>query len=328
MKILSPIAKRACQLLLLSALVSSAVFLLSSLIPGDYFTTHLLDPAVRSETVDRLRHRYGMDQPISLQYLGWLRNAARLDLGYSLYYQQPVANVVADAISKTFWIGMPALVLGFGGGILLGTLHALCRSRILRYCFNVLSSLGLSLPSLVLGLAALLLAAHTRWFPLGSMNSSSLPAPEFGAWLADRAHHILLPVLCLASPILASVERIQNTATRECLGEIHVRAAKARGLSRRRIFLHYILRPALNPVLSTSGPVFGAVLSGSLVLEVIFAWPGLGQVTYDALFNHDLFLLVGCVMGSSLLLLTGNLAADFLLLILDPRIRESSLGAR
>ena len=128
----------------------------------------------------------------------------------------------------------------------------------------------------------------------------------------------MLPVSCLTLPILAYVEKIQCAATQDCLDEPYLRAARARGLRRHRIFFQYLLRPSLNPVVSTSGPLLGSILSGSLVLEVIFDWPGLGQVTYNALFNRDTALVVGCVVGSTILLVAGNLAADLLLLVLDP----------
>jgi peptide/nickel transport system permease protein len=224
-------------------------------------------------------------------------------------------------------MGIPALILGMAGGILLGSLHATCRDRRSGRLLDFLSSIALSLPSLVLGLAALLFASRTHWFPLGSM--SSLAGQEMNAveWLLDRVRHLVLPVACLTVPILASVERIQWGAARDAFDELFIRSARARGLSRSRIFLHYVVRPSLNPVLSTSGPILGNVLSGSLVLEIIFAWPGLGQITYNALFSRDLFLLVGCVVASAALLIAGNIAADLALMSFDPRTRRSSRGA-
>jgi peptide/nickel transport system permease protein len=314
--------KRIVQLLLLTLLVSLAVFFLSSMIPGDFFTTKILDSTLRTQDIEQLRRQYGLDQPTFIQYLRWLKNIARLDLGYSLFYQRPVAQVVIDALGKTLWMGLPALILGFGGGIIFGTIRGLLGQRPLGRLLDVFSAVALSLPSLLLGLVALLFAAHTNWFPLGSMES--LGNPETGLWrqAIDRLHHLILPVACLTIPILAYVERIQYAATLNSAHELYVRAAQSRGLSRSRIFFQYILRPGLNPVLSISGPMIGGVLSGSLVLEVIFAWPGLGQITYDALFNSDLFLLAGCVLGSSVLLVGGNLLADLALMALDPRTRE------
>lgn len=321
MTIFLAILRRLLQLLLLSLLVTFATFLLSSMIPGDYFTLQQSDPTVSAETVNQLRQQYGLDLPFYQQYLRWLRNFVHMDLGYSLYFRTSVRSAVADALVKTLWIGLPALVLGLGGGIFLGTLHGIRRDRPLGTILDFTGTVALSLPSLVLGLGALFFAAHTHWFPLGSISSSNLQPAGPWAWLLDRVHHLALPVLCLAVPILATVERIQSTTTGDSMNDPYIRAARARGLGPARIYLHYLLRPALNPILSTSGPIIGGVLSGSLVLEVIFSWPGLGQMTYDALFNRDVFLLVGCVVGSGALLLIGNLAADLLLFALDPRTR-------
>jgi peptide/nickel transport system permease protein len=324
MRILYTLFRRTLQLVLLSFLLTLAAFLLSSWIPGDFYSAHDIDPAVRRETVDQLRLRYGLDQPIHVQYGRWLSNLLRLDLGHSLFYQMPVSDIVIDAILNTLWIGLPALLLGVPGGIVLGALHAIHRNSAVAHLFDLLSTLFLSLPSLVLGIAALLLASRTQWFPLGGMSSQYLEDPTVWAWLADRIHHLALPVTCLSLPILASIERIQCASASGCSEELYLRSARSRGLKRRRVFLQYLLRPSLNPIIAVSGPLFGAVLSGSLVLEVVFTWPGLGQITYNALFNNDLFLLVGCIVGSGILLVVGNLTADFLLMAVDPRTRRES----
>jgi peptide/nickel transport system permease protein len=315
--------KRTAQLILLSLLASFITFWLSSMMPGDYFSAHLLDPSIQRETIEQLRHKYNLDQPFLIQYARWFGSLLRLDLGYSLFYQRPVLSIVADALTNTLWMGIPALIFGFGLGIILGTIHGLFNQRWPGRLMDVFSSVILSLPSLLLGLAALLFAAHTHWFPLGSMNSLGSQDSGFWHWAVDRLYHLFLPVACLTLPVLAYVERVQQASTQGISRELYVRGAKARGLGRTRLFFHYILRPGLNPVLSIAGPMMGGILSGSLVLEVIFAWPGLGQITYDALFNSDLFLLAGCVMGSSLLLVVGNLLADFALMVFDPRTRSS-----
>ncbi len=309
-------------------LVTTATFLLSALIPGDFFSVHQADPTISAETIRQMRHSYGLDLPLHEQYLRWIRNLLKLDLGYSLFFRTSVRSVVAEALSRTLWLGLPALILGIGAGIVLGTLHGLRHDRAAGHILDFASTAALSLPSILLGLTALMLAAQTQWFPLGGMSSAGLEQPGFWRWLADRIHHLALPALCLTVPIAASVERIQYASTRGALDELYVRSARARGLAPGRIFFQYLLRPALNPMLSTSGPMIGGVLSGSLVLEMIFSWPGLGMVTYDALFNRDLYLLLGCVVASGILLAAGNLAADVALLALDPRTRQPQGGER
>ena len=321
MRIVHFILKRFAQLMLLLLLVTAATSLLSSLIPGDFFAAQELDPTISRETIQQLRQQHGLDQPALIQYAGWLKNLLRLDLGYSLFYRAPVGEVLLSALGKTLWLAIPALLMGTIGGVLLGTLHATWRGRPAGFTLDVLSTIVLSLPSLLLGLGAMLLASRTGWFPLGSMSAPTLDGTNTFTWFLDRLHHLILPVACLSIPILATVERIQHTAARQTLDEAYVRSARARGLSPWRIFARHLLRPSLNTVISTSGPLFGAVLSGSLVLEVIFSWPGLGRITYDALFSRDVFLLLGSVIASSVLLVIANLTADVMLLRLDPRTR-------
>jgi peptide/nickel transport system permease protein len=320
-RILKMILMRSLQMAVLAMLVISATFFLHSLIPGDFFSAQEGNPGIRRQTIEQMRRDRGLDQPVIVQYGRWLDRCVRLDLGESLFYGTPVRTVVLDALGKTLWLGIPALALGILGGIWLGIVHAVVSDRTLGAVMDFLSTAAFALPSLVLGICALLLAAWTGWFPLGSMSSSQLQNAGFMTWLVDRVHHLVLPVLCLTLPILAYVEKIQCAATRDVLEEPFLQAARARGLNRRSIYFRHVLRPSLNPILSTAGPLFGSVLSGSLILEVIFAWPGLGQVTYDALFHRDVALLAGCVVGSTVLLVMGNLGADFLLLAVDPRTR-------
>ncbi len=321
MRVLPVIVKRSFQLVCLLLLVALASFILSSLIPGDYFTRHQFDPTIQREPIERMRERYGLGLPAHVQYFRWLANLARLDLGYSLFYRTPVREVVFRALNQTLWIGIPALMLGISSGLCLGTLRAVARDRPLGHFMDLFSTIALSAPSLVLGLGAMSLAARTHWFPLGSMNSAQISQPGFLPWFIDRLHHLALPVICLTVPIMAAVERVQFASALEFLHEPYLSSALARGLGKGSIFRRYLLKPALNPIISTSGPMIGLVLSGSLVLEILFAWPGLGQVTYDALFNRDLYLVIGCVVGSGLLLVAGNLGSDLLLYAFDPRVR-------
>lgn len=319
---LSLILRKTAQFLALVLLLTFLTFLLSSLIPGDFYSARRLEPAVRRESLELQRQEYGLDQPFLHQYLRWLQRTARFDLGYSLFYQGPVTPVVVRALYRTAWIGIPAFVIALVGGAILGALHARHRKAAFGFVIGSITTVMLSLPTLVLGLMSLLLAARTRWFPLGGMNAPTLDSVAASAWILDRLHHVLLPVACLAVPLTAYVERIQYSATTDSLEHAAYRSARARGLSASRLFFNHLVRPSLNPLLSISGPLFAAALSGSLVIEVIFSWPGLGQVTYEALFSRDLFLLVGCVMATSLLLVVGSTGADLMLHVLDPRVRS------
>jgi len=324
MKTLTILMKRALRLGLLAFTVTSATFFLVSLIPGDFFTALEANPNIRPETVTRLREEYGLGDPVYLQYVHWVERSLHLDFGYSLFYGSAVSSVVGNALPNTLWMGVPALLLGCVAGAILGTFHAVHQQRPAGYLLDFLSAVTLSLPPLILGLAALMFASGTQWFPVGGMSAVSLESPHPLAWILDRLHHLALPVACIGLPVTAIVEKIQYAAAKNTLVQLHVRSARARGLSRRRILLMHVLLPSLNPVLSVFGPLLGAVLSGSLVLETIFSWPGLGKATYDALFNTDIYLLLGCVACGGVLLALGNLVADLLLFLLDPRTRHFS----
>ncbi len=226
MRLAAAFFRRALQLVLVIFLVTSATFLLSALIPGDFFSIHQADPTISADTIRQMRHSYGLDLPVHEQYLRWMRNLVDLDLGYSLFFRTSVRSVVTEALLRTLWLGLPALILGICAGVALGTLHGLHHDRPAGHALDFLSSVALSLPSILLGLSALMLAAQTHWFPLGGMNSANLEEPGLWAWLADRIRHLALPSLCLTIPIAASVERIQHAATRGSLDELFVRSAR------------------------------------------------------------------------------------------------------
>ena len=173
------IFKRTAELVLLAFLVTFITFWLSAIIPGDFFSAHVADSPIRTESVAQLRRQYWLDQPFHIQYLHWLGNLIRLDFGYSLFYQRPVSSVVADALVKTLWIGIPAFILGFAGGVLLGTIHGLAGERGIGKLLSFVMTIALSLPTLLLGLAALL-------FALGHLPGTSAVAP-LTALLVTRA---------------------------------------------------------------------------------------------------------------------------------------------
>lgn len=323
MHILSLVARKILHFALLALLLSFATFLLSSFIPGDFYSARQLEPSVSQATIEKLRQEEGIGEPLHRQYQRWLGRAASLDFGHSLYYQGPVADVVIRAFINTLWLGIPAVALGMAVGIGVGSLRALYAERPLGHALGALSTAALSLPTLLTSLAALLIAARTRWLPLGGMNSASLTGTAPESWLADRLIHLILPVVCLTIPLCAYVEHIQFSAAAGTLHLHTVRSARARGLSAPRWFLNHLVRPSLHAVVAISGPILGATLGGSLVVEIVFSWPGLGQVTYHALFNRDLHLLVGCVTATGLLLVSGSVVADLIALLIDARLRSS-----
>jgi peptide/nickel transport system permease protein len=307
--LLTYFVRRLLQAVLLVFLVSSAAFLLVDAAPGDPFDGFDLDPAVAAAE----RHRLGLDRPLIARYGMWLGRAARLDLGQSVKYGRPVSELVAERAPRTALLGLSALalatVLGIPAGILTGS-----RRNALTAAARALSVALVSVPPLVSSLALLLLAARTRWFPVGGFPSSGDPS------VAAVIPYLVVPACALALPLAGSLERLQSQAISEALAHPSIAAASARGCSRGRLVWRHALRLSLVPVIAIYGVIIGSALSGSFAVEVVTSWPGLGSLMYEALVARDLYLVAGSAAAGAVFLALGILAADLALACADPRL--------
>ncbi len=304
---------------LLVFVVSSAALLLTQLAPGDITTetAMVMDPEARA----RLRAELGLDRPMAVQYFEWLRGVARLDFGRSLLYSRPVSSLLGERALNTAILATAALIVATLIGVPLGV-YSGSRSRgIGPASVRVLSVVSLSVPPLVGSLALVFLAARTGWFPVGGMTSATGIDLAWGEWLADLGRHMPIPVLALALPLAASLERLQSQAIASAHRESFVAASRARGLSAVRSLIRHAWPVSLRPVLGLYGVMIGSLFSGSFVVEVITSWPGLGRLMYDALRARDLYLVAGCAASGAFFLAAGTLIADVLLAIADPRVR-------
>jgi peptide/nickel transport system permease protein len=300
--------RRAALAVALVLVASSAAFLLAWAAPGDVAGGIGIDPAAAAAE----RHRLGLDRPVLEQYVTWISRAARFDLGESLRYRRPVARLVRDRAANTALLGLTALLLATLIGIPLGVLTGARRGGIVIAAAKGLSLVLVSIPSLITSLALLLFAASTGLFPVGGLDSS--------AGAATVARHLVLPTLALALPLAASLERLQSRALADALADPCIYAALARGLSKRRVIWRHGLRLAARPVLAVYGIMFGSVLSGSFAVEVVMAWPGLGELLYRAVQSHDVNLIAGCAVAASTFLAAGVLLSDLALAAVDPRV--------
>ncbi|HSR69260.1 MAG TPA: ABC transporter permease [Acidobacteriota bacterium] len=297
--------RRLGQTVILLLLVSFFVFLLVDAIPGDYLTEMQLNSSIPRERVEELRRDLGLDQPFYIQYATWLGGLLRGDFGYSFAQRRPANQLIAERLGNTLKLAAAAffliLLLTFPPGIA----AALAPGRWIDRLVLAFSMLGLSLPALLLGIAGVYLAFRTGLFPLGGLGG---------------LHHLFLPSLVLALPNSAYLVRQLRLEMLDALKEPHVEAARARGLPPTRVVLH-ALRSALNPMISLLGVACGALLSGAVVVESIFDWPGLGDLVLESLLNRDLFVVLNSVLLAAVFVVLSNLAADFLLALNDPRIR-------
>ncbi len=320
-------ARRLAHGALLLVAVSVLTFLLAELAPGDVLAEMRLDPRISDETLDALRSRYGLDEPLPLRYLRWLRSIAAGELGYSFANNVPVGTLLWPRARNTLLLAATAMALAWLAAVPLGVWTARRRGgwgdRLLLGAAN----LPLAVPELVLGLGCLLLAARTGLFPTGGM--ASLDAAELGLWgrAADLAWHLALPAAALALGSLPVLLRHVRSALVGVLDAPYLRVARGHGIPRPRLLFRYALPAAAHPMIALFGLSVARLLSGSLVIEVILSWPGIGPLLLEAILARDLHVVVGATLLSCLFLVAGNLLADLLLYAADPRIRSPQAAA-
>jgi ABC-type dipeptide/oligopeptide/nickel transport system permease component len=305
------IGHRTLSAIALILIVSSLSLVLVRLAPGDALAGFEGDPAQAALE----RRRLGLDRPVAVQYVAWLGGVLRLDFGESLKYRRPVGGILVHRVRNTLYLGVAALLLATVIGVPAGVLTA-SRTGPVRAGARGVSLLLLSTPPLVTSFLLLLLAARTGWLPVGGFTTAA--AGDVG--LATIVSYLAVPALSLALPLAALVERLQSEAMTGALAEPCVHAARARGCSRRRAIWRHAFPLSLRPVLSIYGVIVGSALSGSLAVELVTAWPGLGALMYDALVARDFPLAAGCATAGTAVLAAGVLAADVGLAILDPRV--------
>lgn len=315
------VARRLAEAVPLLLAVSALTFALLHAAPGDWTSTLAENPAISAETLERMRHVFGLDRPAWLQWLLWVRNVLlHLDFGESFSYHRPVAELLGGALGHTLLLTLAALVLSWGLALPLGIAAAMRARGPLDRLLSAFAAATLSVPELVSGLLLVAFAARTGWLPAGgsrAVGAESLP-PLAAA--ADLARHLVLPACVAALVPLAGRMRQVRSAMLDALALECVTAARAKGLGEGAVVLRHALPNALPPLLALFGLSLGALLSGAFVAEVVFAWPGVGRLTVEAIQRQDPYLVLGAVMMAAATLVAGNLAADVLHALADPRV--------
>jgi peptide/nickel transport system permease protein len=302
--------------------VSLVSFLLLQLAPGSFIDRLRLDPAVPEQTLELLSSRYGLDRPWHAQYLSWLGGVVRGDLGFSVAFQRPVSQVLGDSAFYTAALALSAGIVSFLAGLVLALFVATRPGGLPDRLLSASALVMVSVPTLVLAVAALGFAASTGAFPIGGGS-----AEEGSSWwyqAADFARHLVLPGLVLSAALTPLSFLQARGALLETLPLPFARAARARGLSTTGVLLRHRLRVALVPVLTHAGSSMGRILNGAFLVEVVTGWPGMGRLAWSALLSRDSFLILGVLTVAALLMLVGNLAADLAVAAADPRIRLES----
>lgn len=301
--------------------ITLVVFLLMQLAPGDFLTPKLAERDVSAELIEALRQEYGLNHPWYMQYFYWLKEVLQGNLGYSWAYKLPVQELIGSRLLATFLLSLCALVFAWGVAIPLGVLAAVYKGSLFDRASAGLAYIAISLPEFFLALLAVYLAARTGWFPTGGATSIQYDFLPLSERVLDRLHHLILPALVLGIGSAAGIMRIMRANFLDTIRADYVNTARAKGLPEGVVMFKHVLRNAINPLISTFGLSLAGLLSGALMVEIVMNYPGLGQMLYQAFLSEDRFVVLAAVMMSSTLLVLGNLLADILLAITDPRIR-------
>lgn len=304
--------------------VSVLAFLFSTLAPGDYFDEMRLNPQISAERLSALRAEYQVDRPITLRYARWAGALAHGDLGFSFAYNTPVAPLLLTRARNTLLLAGAATVLVWMLALPLGVWSAERLGRPADVALSWATAVLLIIPDLALALGLLILAVRSGWLPTGGMVSVGFGEFSVAHKFRDLAWHMILPLLVLVVSALPVLLRHVRAAVAEALEAPFLRAAEGHGISRKRLLYRYALPAAAHPLIALFGLSLGTLLSGSLVVEAVMGWPGLGPFLRDAILARDLYVVIGGVLLSTLFLVAGNFAADLLLYWVDPRIRAGT----
>lgn len=288
--------------------VSVGVFLMIHLVPGDTAVVLAGDTA-SPQQIEAIRHELGLDQPLPLQYLGFLQRLAHGSLGISVRTGREVMTELLDRFPYTLELALAAVIIATFVGVSLGVVAAVNKGRPLDHAIVGFASLGLSIPTFWIAILMIIFFSLTlRW----------LPVTGAGSW-----QHLVLPALALSLQSAAIKARITRSSMLEVMGQDHLRTARAKGLRERTVILRHALKNALIPITTLIGLQFGGLLGGAFIVETIFGWPGIGQLAVQSIFERDIPVVQGTVLLVALAYFLSNLIVDVTYAWLDPRIRYS-----
>lgn len=272
------------------------------------------------EYMAELREKFGLDQPLIVQLGVYLKNVVSLDLGYSFRHDMPVSQLVFERFIPTLLLMTSTIMLAVGFGIVLGLVAASGLNTWRDTVISIFALITYATPLFWVGLMLIVVfSLKLGWFPTSGMENLTM---FYEGWyrVVDIAHHLVLPTITLSLFYLALYTRLMRASMLEQSGQDYVTTARAKGLTERRIVFVHVLRNAILPVITMAGVQVGALIGGSVIVESVFAWPGLGMLAFEALFARDLNLLLGIFLLSAVLVVAINLIVDIIYSTLDPRI--------
>jgi peptide/nickel transport system permease protein len=318
------IAKRIGYSLLLVFGLTTIVFLFAHIAPGDpvmLVVSPTTPPAIASE----LHRQFGLDQPLPVQYVRWLASTLQGNLGVSFTHHRPVLDIIGDMLPNTAALALSAIFLELMIGISTGLLSSRHEGSLLDRFLSTTSLIVYTLPTFWIGVVLLALFSYGLGY-LPSSQLHSLDSDHLSSLgrVFDMLKHLALPALTLALPGAAEIARYFRSSLLNVLGEEYITVARSTGMNPRRLFFLYELPNAIVPIITLTGMKFGTLLGGAVVTETIFALPGMGRLAVLAIFSRDYPLIMGCALVSGILVIAGNILADVLYGVVDPRVRGTT----
>ena len=322
MNLFKYILKRILQVIPLLILVSLISFFIIRLSPVDPLAELRLNPSISQETLNKEMKRLKLDKPIYIQYASWAKSFVQGDLGYTSAGEK-VSTKLKERIPNTLLLTSIVIFMTWIVGIPLGVLAAIKKETAFDRILTVVSSIGMAIPSFFFAILMLIFAVKTGWFPVGGLTSYDFNEMSFCGKIMDLSKHLVLPVIVLFTISLSGLQRQMRANMLEVLDSDYVKFARAKGLSENKVIFKHALRNAINPMITLLGVEFAGLLSGAALTEYVFQFPGLGRLILEAVMKSDINLVMASLMMGTIMLILGNLIADILLMIADPRIRAS-----
>jgi peptide/nickel transport system permease protein len=322
------VVKRILQALLTLLLASALSFLVIQLAPGNFLDQYRQNPQFSEETLAQLEAQFGLNQPVWRQYLNWLYQVVVFgNFGLSFAYNRPVVDILWERVPNTLLLSFASLIVTWAIALPLGILGAVRQDQWLDRGLRVLSYLGQGIPTIITGLLLLFFAQITApLFPVGGRTSILHDDLNGLGQILDVGWHLILPTIALSVTGFAGLQRITRGQMLDVMRQNYIQTARAKGLPEDRVIYVHALRNAVNPLITLLGFEFASLLGGAFITETYFNWPGLGKLILEAVTAQDLYLVMASLMMGAVLLILGNLLADLLLSVVDPRIRLSEMN--
>ena len=307
-------------LLLVAVLILN--FTLMHLAPGDVADTIAQSAGgIDPEALEQIRQEYGLDKPFIVQLGSYIGRVLQFDLGYSFFYSQPVTDLILDRLPATLLLVISAQLLALVIGVVFGVISARKPNGIFSHFVTLASLIGYSAPVFWTGLLMLVMfSLILPWFPVAGMRDVAIENGNIFIHTVDVARHLVLPMVTLASIFVALYSRLSRASMIEVLGSDYVRTAKAKGLKTRQVVYKHALKNAISPVITLAGLQLSAIVSGAVLVETVFSWPGLGTLAFQSIIARDTPAILGILFFSSLVVIVGNLVTDLALRLVDPRV--------